>query len=45
MIDNLALGLAHALMLLAAWRLLKRPDLDSEGAEPETRVKKSRFGA
>ena len=31
MIDNLALGLTHRLMLLAAWRLLRRPDLDREG--------------
>jgi len=32
MIDNFALGLTHALMLLAAWRLLTRPDLDEDGA-------------
>lgn len=31
MIDNLALGLTNRLMLLAAWRLLRRPDLDREG--------------
>lgn len=30
MIDNFALGLTHVLMLLAAWRLLRRPDLDDE---------------
>ncbi len=30
MIDNFALGLGHGLMLLAAWRLLRRPDLDRE---------------
>ena len=30
MIDNLALGLSHGLMMLAAFLLLKRPDLDSE---------------
>lgn len=34
MIDNFALGLTHGLMLLAAWRLLRRPDLDREGAGP-----------
>ena len=34
MIDNLALGLTHGLMLLAAWRLLRRPDLDGEGDPP-----------
>jgi len=32
MIDTLALALTHGLMLLAAWRLLSRPDLDHEGA-------------
>jgi hypothetical protein len=32
MIDNFALGLTHALMLLAAWRLLSRQDLDEDGA-------------
>ena len=36
MIDNFALGLTHGLMLLAAWRLLSRPDLDEDGA-PSTR--------
>lgn len=30
MIDNFALGLTHALMLLAAILLLRRPDLDHE---------------
>jgi hypothetical protein len=30
MIDNFALGLSHGLMLLAAWRLLSRVDLDTE---------------
>ena len=30
MIDNFALGLSHGLMLLAAWLLLRRDDLDSE---------------
>jgi len=34
MIDTLALALTHGLMLLAAWRLLSRPDLDHEGAPP-----------
>lgn len=37
MIDNFALGLTHALMLLAAWRLLTRTDLDEDG---ETRPKR-----
>ena len=31
MIDNFALLVTHALMLITAWRLLKRPDLDHEG--------------
>ena len=30
MIDNFALGLSHGLMLLAAWLLLRRDDLDRE---------------
>jgi hypothetical protein len=30
MIDLFALGLTHALMALAAWRLLARADLDRE---------------
>ena len=32
MIDHFSLGLTHALMLLAAWRLLSRPDLDDDDA-------------
>ena len=36
MIDNFALGLTHGLMLLAAWRLLSRPDLDDDDAPPAT---------
>ena len=34
MIDNFALALSHGLMLLAAWRLLSRPDLDDDDAPP-----------
>ena len=36
MIDNFSLGLTHFLLIYAAWRLLSRPDLDSEdtGAYP-----------
>ena len=30
MIDLLSLGLTHALMLLAAWRLFGRDDLDGD---------------
>ena len=36
MIDNFALGLTHGLLLLAAWRLLSRPDLeDAEAPAPK----------
>ncbi len=31
MIDNLALGVSHLLLILTAWALLRRPDLDDEG--------------
>lgn len=34
MIDNFAIALTHGLMLLAAWRLLSRPDLDDDSARP-----------
>ena len=34
MIDNFALALTHGLMLLAAWRLLARADLDDDAAPP-----------
>jgi hypothetical protein len=34
MIDNFALALTHGLMLLAAWRLLARPDLDDDSLPP-----------
>ena len=37
MIDNFALGLTHALLLLAAWLLMRRPDLDREGPDPRKR--------
>ena len=30
MIDTFALAVSHGLMLLAAWLLLRRPDLDRE---------------
>jgi hypothetical protein len=43
MIDNFSLGLTHALLLYAAWKLMSRPDLDREERvevgktiEPET---------
>ena len=37
MIDNFALALSHGLLLLVAWRLLGRPDLDRDDAEPAAR--------
>ncbi len=36
MIDYFALGLTHALMALAAWRLMARADLDSEDGPTAT---------
>lgn len=33
MIDNFSLGLTHGLLLLVAWRLFSRPDLDREDAD------------
>lgn len=51
MIDNFTLGLTHALMLLAAWRLLSRPDLDDDDARADGKQRagwariKDRFGA
>ncbi len=35
MIDTFTLALTHVLMLVAAWRLLARPDLDDDAAGPE----------
>lgn len=52
MVDILALALSHGLLLLAAWRLLWRPELDEEaqarapsppprGARPAMRVRRA----
>ena len=41
MIDNLALGLSHGLMMLAAFLLLRRPDLDREHS-PHAAAEKTR---
>ena len=30
MIDNLALAISHGLLMLTAWLLMRRPDLDRE---------------
>ena len=32
MIDNFSLALTHGLLMLVAWRLLFRSDLDEDGA-------------
>ena len=40
MIDNFALGVTHALMLLAAWFLLTRRDLDDERPEAPNKMKR-----
>ena len=34
MIDNFALALTHFLLAVALWRVLLRPELDREDAEP-----------
>ncbi|HEX5184407.1 MAG TPA: hypothetical protein VFW19_14820 [Allosphingosinicella sp.] len=45
MIDDFALLLSHGLMLLAAWRLLSRPDLDDPALlPPEPAPAKARAG-
>ncbi len=36
MIDNFSLALTHGLMLLAAWLLIRRPDLDHEPSPRDT---------
>lgn len=36
-IDNFALGISHGLLLLAAWLLMRRPDLDREGEDDADR--------
>ena len=48
MIDTFALALTHALMLIAAWRLVSRADFDREDAAPaadKARLPKARRGA
>jgi hypothetical protein len=43
MIDNFGILLSHGLMLLAAWRLLSRPDLNDPAAPlPEPALAKAR---
>ncbi len=43
MIDNFALALTHGLLLLAAWRLVHREDLDLEDP-PERDKEPTGFG-
>ena len=45
MIDNFALGLSHGLLLLAAWRLLARADLDDDKVSPPASGGKSGWPA
>jgi hypothetical protein len=40
LIDYFAIGLTHALLALAAWRLLLRDDLDGEDAGQAKRPRK-----
>ena len=35
MIDNFAIAVSHGLILIALWRLLWRPDLDSDNPQEE----------
>jgi hypothetical protein len=43
MIDSFALALTHGLMLLAAWRLVGRADLDDDSAPPPAPGETSRW--
>ena len=43
MVDNLSIALTHGLLLIAAWRLIHRPDLDLEDP-PERDMEPSGFG-
>ena len=47
MIDNFALAVSHGLILLTAWRLMFRPDLDDDNApEPApAQPRENRFPA
>jgi hypothetical protein len=44
MIDNFSLAITHGLMLLAAFLLLRRPDLDNEDGEQAKPMRKKRLG-
>lgn len=43
MIDMLSLFLSHGLLLLAAWRLMGRGDLDDDKAPADTRVTRGKW--
>jgi hypothetical protein len=44
MIDSFSLAMTHGLLLLVAWRLLSRPDLDDdEAAVPDSASKSRRW--
>ena len=45
MIDNLALGLSHGLLLLVAWRLVTRPDVDADAPAAAPLFARWRSGA
>ena len=36
MIDLLSLGITHALLMIAAWRMVRRPELDRDRADAAT---------
>lgn len=44
MIDNLVIGMTHGLLLLTAWRLIGRPELDDESAVTNDGGKKPKWG-
>jgi len=44
-IDNFSLALTHGLLLLVAWRLLFRADLDSEPPPPPEEISAPKFGS
>jgi len=44
MVDNFSIALTHALLLIAAWRLIHRPDLDVEDP-PERDKEPNGFGS
>ncbi|HYE28222.1 MAG TPA: hypothetical protein VEA61_08305 [Allosphingosinicella sp.] len=43
MIDNFSLALTHGLLLLVAWRILARPDLDDDDAAGAPRPRARRL--